>query len=78
MCLDFYLGYTELYLHVALENRKNKRIVCWFVTEVGKLCVVHSCIAYREHCKLVVLSVFYSHSGAGTVCSTDTVVCCIF
>jgi hypothetical protein len=51
-----------LYLRVALENRRNKRIVCWFVTEVGKLCVAHSCIAYGEHCKLVVLSVVYSHS----------------
>ena len=51
-----------MYLRVALENRRNKRIVCWFVTEVGKLCVAHSCIAYGEHCKLVVLSVVYSHS----------------
>ena len=78
MCLDFYLGYTKLYLRVALENRRNKHIVCWFVTEAGKLCVAHSCIAHGEHCKLGVFSVVYSHCGAGTVCSTDTVVCCIF
>ena len=78
MCLDFYLGYTELYLRVALENHRKNRIVCWFVTEAGKLCVAHSCTAHREHCKIGVLSVVYSHCGAGTVCSTDTVVCCIY
>ena len=31
---------------VALENRGNKRLVCWFVTEVVTLCVAHSCIAH--------------------------------
>jgi hypothetical protein len=31
---------------VALENRGNKRPVCWFVTEVVTLCVAHSCIAH--------------------------------
>jgi hypothetical protein len=31
---------------VALENRGNKRPVCWFVTEVVALCVAHSCIAH--------------------------------
>ena len=25
-----------------------------------------------------VLSVVYSHCGAGTICSTDTIVCCTF
>ena len=52
-------GHTELYLRVALENRSNKLIVCWFVTVVGKLCVAHSCISHRENCKLGVLSVVY-------------------
>ena len=31
---------------VALENRGNKCLVCWFVTAVVTLCVAHWCVAH--------------------------------
>jgi len=81
VCQDPYLGYTKRYLHVALEiHRIDVLFVSVFVTlSLDTLCSTGaSCIVYRDHCRIPILSVDIVTVVLDSACSTDTVLCCIW